>query len=87
MKQTFFVNNRQKLVQALADDSIAVMFAGEAPHKSADANFPFKPNRHYYYLTGLTKPSSILVITKRGIQVEETLFIEKVKMVLIISRW
>ncbi|GIO28981.1 MULTISPECIES: aminopeptidase P family protein [Paenibacillus] len=85
MKQTFFVNNRQKLVQALADDSIAVLFAGEAPHKSADANYPFKPNRHYYYLTGLTKPSSILVITKRGNQVEETLFIEKVDPVL--EKW
>ncbi|MFD0696597.1 aminopeptidase P family protein [Paenibacillus sp. GCM10027628] len=85
MEQTFFVNNRQKLIQGLADDSIAVLFAGEAPHKSADANYPFKPNRHYYYLTGLTKPGSILVITKRGTQVEETLFIEKVEPVL--EKW
>ncbi|MCJ8010321.1 aminopeptidase P family protein [Paenibacillus sp. KQZ6P-2] len=78
MEQTFFVNNRQKLIQALADDSIVVLFAGEAPHKSADCKYPFKPNCHYYYLTGLTKPSSILVITKQGAKVEETLFIEKV---------
>jgi Xaa-Pro aminopeptidase len=81
MEQAFFVTNREKLKQALADDSIAVLFAGEAPHKSADAYYPFKPNRHYYYLTGLTKSNSILVITKRGLQVEETLFIEKINPV------
>lgn len=85
MEPAFFVNNRQKLIQSLCDDSVAVLFAGEAPHKSADANFPFIPNRHYYYLTGLTKPRSVLMIGKRGGTVEETLFIEKVDPVL--EKW
>ncbi|WP_141604121.1 aminopeptidase P family protein [Terrilactibacillus laevilacticus] len=77
MNSEFFKNNREKLYEGLADPSITVLFAGEAPQKSADETYPFVPNRHFYYLTGLAEPKVIVVATKVKGKVTETLFIEK----------
>ncbi|MGG0212156.1 aminopeptidase P family protein [Bacillus mycoides] len=77
MKSTFFVQNRERLVNTLPDESITILFAGQAPHMSADAHYKFVPNRNFYYLTGIDKPNVIFMLKKFGNSVEETLFIEK----------
>jgi len=77
MNKEFFDNNRKKLHGLLADRSIAVLFAGRAPKKTADQIYEFSPNRHFYYLTGFEKPHATLLITKWGDEVQETLFIER----------
>ncbi|TCP26007.1 aminopeptidase P [Scopulibacillus darangshiensis] len=77
MKAAFYQNNRKKLHEKLKDQSLTVMFAGAAPQKSADEDYPFIPNRNFYYLTGIAEPKIILVMTKLNNKVEEHLFIEK----------
>jgi Xaa-Pro aminopeptidase len=77
MKQAFFVNNRQNIHSHLSDDSVLVLFAGTAPHKSADAHYPFTPNRNFLYLTGVDREHAVLLVSKRNGTVTETLFIEK----------
>lgn len=77
MEQDFFANNRKKLAEQLEEGTFAVMFAGEAPAKSADEDYGFVPNRNFYYLTGIAEPKVILTIKKTGDAVEETLFIEE----------
>ncbi|HDR7635557.1 MULTISPECIES: aminopeptidase P family protein [Bacillus] len=77
MKSTFFVQNRERLVNTLPDESITILFAGQAPHMSADAHYKFVPNRNFYYLTGIDEPNVIFMLKKFGNSVEETLFIEK----------
>ncbi|WP_147635460.1 aminopeptidase P family protein [Risungbinella massiliensis] len=77
MNQSFFVRNRKKLAETLANESLTVLFAGQAPHKSADDKYMFVPNRNFYYLTGIDEPNVILVINKAGDTLEEILFIEK----------
>lgn len=81
----FYQGNREKLLQRLEDRSVVLLFAGEAPHKSADAFYEFTPNRHFYYLTGINKPQLILQITKWGETIEETLYIEKADPVM--EKW
>ena len=83
MNRDFFKNNRQKLIAGLPDASITLLFAGAPAHRSADQNFEFTPNRNFYYLTGISKPHIILMITKMGEKVEETLFIQKADPVLV----
>ncbi|MGZ4032199.1 MAG: aminopeptidase P N-terminal domain-containing protein, partial [Tumebacillaceae bacterium] len=77
MNQPFVINNRKNLLAKLADKSVAILFAGAAPSKTADQIYEFTPNRNFYYLTGIDKPSIALVITKFGEHVSETIYIEK----------
>lgn len=77
MNKEFYVLNRKKLMEGIEDNSVVVMFAGEAPHMSADENYDFVPNRNFLYLTGIDREHVILMMTKHSGNVEETLFIEK----------
>ncbi|MED0995277.1 aminopeptidase P family protein [Bacillus mobilis] len=77
MKSTFFARNRERLVNTLPDESITILFAGQAPHMSADAHYKFVANRNFYYVTGIDEPNVIFMLKKVGNSVEETLFIEK----------
>lgn len=77
MKKEFYILNRQKLMEGIPDNSAVILFAGEAPHMSADENYDFVPNRNFLYLTGIDREHVILMITRSKGKAEETLFIEK----------
>lgn len=49
MNQTFFIRNRKRLAEILPDESITILFAGQAPYKSADEHYKFVPNRNFYF--------------------------------------
>ncbi|WP_100487159.1 aminopeptidase P family protein [Sporolactobacillus pectinivorans] len=77
MDKSFFIRNRSKLYETLEDQSLTILFAGEAAHQSADESYPFYPNRNFYYLTGITEPKVVFVAAKFGGKVTETLFIQR----------
>lgn len=78
MNKEFFENNRKKLIEKVEDNSIIVLFAGNAPKKSGDENYPFTPNRNFYYFTGIDEEGPILIISKiKGI-ISERLFIKEI---------
>ncbi|MGL5576395.1 MAG: aminopeptidase P family protein [Sarcina sp.] len=77
MINTVFKNIRKKLASKLEDNSILVMFAGEAKYKSADERYHFTPNRNFYYLTGIDEEKDILILKKENGEVSETLFISE----------
>lgn len=85
MNQSFVVQNRKKLAETLPNDSVTILFAGQAPQESADAHYKFVPNRNFYYMTGIVEPSVILVVKKASDTLEEMLFIEKADPVL--EKW
>ncbi|HDX9577224.1 TPA: aminopeptidase P family protein [Bacillus pseudomycoides] len=85
MKQSFFIGNRKRLAETLPDKSVTILFAGQAPHKSADYQYEFVPNRNFYYMTGIDEANVIFVLKKVGDTVEEMLFIEKADPVL--EKW
>ena len=59
MKKVIFIENRNNLLKKLEDNSITLMFAGEAPYKSGDETYAFTPNRNFYYLSGIDKEKMI----------------------------
>lgn len=77
MKKEFYIKNRQKLVDKMQEDSIAIVFSGQPIHRSADAEYPFLVNRNFYYLTGLEEENIVLMITKKQGKLQQELFIEK----------
>lgn len=85
MNKGFFEKNRQNMLEKVKDNSVVVIFAGEAPQKSADENYSFTPNRNFYYLTGINREKMILMITKINNKVQQTLFIEKSDPVM--AKW
>lgn len=85
MDKNLFIANRKNLAEKLENNSMLVMFAGEAPYKSADEKYPFTPNRNYYYLTGIDREKIIFVMSKIDDKVSEMLFIERFDPVM--ARW
>ncbi|MDP2425352.1 MAG: Xaa-Pro aminopeptidase [bacterium] len=64
MGQSSVINRRNRFFEQMDVESFAVLFAGEAPHKTTDQHYPFTVNKHFFYLTGLVKQSFILVLIK-----------------------
>ena len=77
MDKSFFIKNRENLLSKIEENSIVVLFAGEAPYKSADDKYNFCPNRNFYYITGFKREKAIYVATKASGVISETLYIER----------
>lgn len=75
MDRLFYIGNRQSLYDALEPGSMAVIYSGHAPRKTADENYPFFANRNFVYLTGIQKEGLIFTALKRDDGVEERMFI------------
>jgi Xaa-Pro aminopeptidase len=85
MNKEFFTRNRSNLLDSIKDNSILLLFAGDAPQKSADEAYSFTTNRNFYYLTGSNRENMILMITKLNGKINQTLFIEEADPVL--EKW
>ena len=85
MKADFFKSNRERLLEKIKDNSIVILFAGNAPKKTADEAYPFTPNRNFYYSTGISEENHILVMSKVGGSEKSTLFIKDIDPDL--ERW
>ncbi|QLB12309.1 aminopeptidase P [Bisgaardia hudsonensis] len=60
-----FITRRQKLVEQMEDNSVAVVFSSQEQVRNNDCCYPFRQDSYFWYLTGFNEPDSILVITKR----------------------
>lgn len=85
MKADFFKCNRARLLEKIKDNSIVILFAGNAPKKTADEAYPFTPNRNFYYSTGISEENHILVMSKINGTTKTTLFIKDIDLNL--ERW
>lgn len=72
-----FQKNREKLQKLMVENSVAVIFAGEAPYKRGDEKYPFSPDRNFYYVTGIEREHCIFFITKVASSVTTTLYIPR----------
>lgn len=77
INQEFHKGKRKDLATHLLDRSLVILFAGKAPKRTGDQNYTFTPNRNFYYLTGVDKEKSVLVMVKYDNCLEEVLLIEK----------
>lgn len=78
MMAEFYKNNRTKLLRHIKDNSIVVLFAGNAPKKTGDEAYPFTPNRNFYYLTGIAEENHILLMSKIGGVEKSIMFIKDI---------
>ncbi|GHE85860.1 Xaa-Pro aminopeptidase [Thalassotalea profundi] len=61
-----FVTRRQQFIDQMADNSIAVFFAGKEVTRSNDTEYLFCQDKNFLYLTGFNEPEAILIMVKSG---------------------
>ncbi|MCR4688128.1 MAG: Xaa-Pro peptidase family protein [Saccharofermentans sp.] len=60
---SFYSDNRKDLLGRLDGNTSAVFYSGEVKAMNADTDYRFLPDRNFFYLTGLTRPGFVLVIS------------------------
>ncbi|WP_226703839.1 Xaa-Pro aminopeptidase [Microbulbifer elongatus] len=69
-----YARRRQRLIEALDDNSLAVVPAAREQLRSRDTYFPFRQDSDFSYLTGFEEPESLLVLIPGRKQGETLLF-------------
>ncbi len=62
MLASFHAQNRETMYASLENKSIALIFAGHAPLKTGDENYPYFAERNFVYLTGLKDASEGFIL-------------------------
>ena len=75
MEHAFWIEKRQALLEGLLEGDGLVLFAGKAPNKRGDEDYPFTPDRNFYYLTGIDRQEMVLYLEKTPSGTREQLYI------------
>lgn len=59
---TIFAERRQRLMNALGDDTLIVVPSARMVSRNSDVEYPFRQDSDFYYLTGFDEPDSVLVL-------------------------
>jgi len=62
MNSNLFIKNRQKLINSLLPDSLAIINANDEMPRNGDQYFPYRQNSDLFYLTGINEPKTALVL-------------------------
>ncbi len=74
----FFSKNRQKIIDDLPDNSLAIVVANAEMPRNGDQFFPFRQNSNLLYLTGINQEKTILLLHKKNeTKHDEILFVRK----------
>jgi len=57
-----FKNNRQRLVEKLPEDSLAIFHSSDQYPRNGDQVFPFRQQSDFFYLSGIDQEKSILML-------------------------
>ncbi|MFC0178622.1 Xaa-Pro aminopeptidase [Thorsellia kenyensis] len=59
-----YIERRKKLAEQMKPGSALVVFSAKELMRNADANFLFRQDSYFWYLTGFNEPDSVLVVIK-----------------------
>lgn len=68
-QKQFHKSRRKKLLEKIGKDSIAIIFSNSMRNASFDADYKFKQNKNFYYLTGFNEPDSLLILCPDKIRI------------------
>jgi len=57
-----FASRRKKLSELVLDDSVILVSSSNIKFRNSDADYPFRQDSNFYYLSGFNEPESIIVI-------------------------
>ena len=59
-----YSERRNRFMEQMEDNSLALLFSGDEIQKSEDEAYPFAVNRNFYYLSGIDKAGMVLALSK-----------------------
>jgi Xaa-Pro aminopeptidase len=65
----------QEFMRRMEKNSVAIIPSAQEMYRSHDANFPFRQDANFYYLTGFNEPEAIAVIAPDHPEHKYTLFV------------
>ncbi len=75
-----FAEHKEALLQNMANNSVAIISSASLQVRNRDAEFPFRQDSDFFYLTGFTEDNAVLVLIKKADKNEIVLFCQpKVK--------
>ena len=69
-----YARRRQRLLEAMPDNSVAIVPAAREQLRSRDTFFPFRQDSDFSYLTGFNEPEALLVLAAGRSQGQSLLF-------------
>jgi Xaa-Pro aminopeptidase len=60
-----FAERRQKFLDAMGPDAVAIFVGARLMTRSADTEFPFRQDSDFWYLTGFDHPDAIAILSTR----------------------
>lgn len=72
-----FKVRRKELMAQMEPDSIALLAAAPPRNRNNDADYPYRQNSDFYYLTGFTEPQALLALIPGRKQGETVLFCQE----------
>lgn len=75
MKITEHARRRKQLMRMMGHDSIAILPTALEKIRNRDAEYPFRPDSDFYYLTGFAEPEAVLVLVPGRKHGETILFV------------
>lgn len=69
-----FAERRQRLLSALGDKAIAIIHSSHVVIRNRDADFPFRQDSSFLYLTGFNEPNAVAVFMPGRAEGEYVLF-------------
>lgn len=61
-----YATRRARVARQLGEGGIAIVPTAPMQPRNRDADYPYRPDSYFYYLTGFTEPSAWLVLTAEG---------------------
>ena len=80
MDKRIYIRHRSDLMNEIEDNSIVILFAGNAPKKTGDEFYQFTPDRNFYYLTGISEENHIVLLSKFNNEINEKLFLKEIDL-------
>lgn len=62
MDMTPFIKRRERVLQHIGRDAVAIVFAAPEQRRSNDTEFPFRQDSYFHYLTGFDEPEAVLLL-------------------------
>lgn len=73
--QKEFARRRERLMDLMVPNSIAIVATGTEMTRSRDTHYPFRPDSDFYYLSGFAEPEAVLALIPDRSQGEYVLFV------------
>jgi len=80
IKASEFKKRRKQIARIIGGDSIAIIKARDVCVRNGDADYKYRPNSYFYYLTGCHEADSLMVICPDNEAGEDILFCREIDL-------